>query len=85
MIHTVVFNPGQTSVTVPVLTVDDSFAELIETFGATLSLPNGNGLTLIIGNRNSTVISIVDNDRKSITCVLVSTQSESTLRSEETC
>ena len=64
--RTVTFPAGQTSQTVTVSTLDDSFPEGTETFGASLSSPNGNGLTFSLGSQDTATVDIVDNDGKEL-------------------
>ena len=47
-------------------TLDDSLAEITETFGAELSSPNGNGLSFTLGSQDTATADIMDNDRKDI-------------------
>ena len=62
MTQTVTFPAGETSQTVPVDTLDDSLAEGSESFGASLSSPDGNGLPFSIGSQDTATVDIVDND-----------------------
>ena len=62
MTQTVTFPAGQTSATVFVNTLDDSLAEGLENFEASLSSPNGNGLPFNIGDQDTATVDIVDND-----------------------
>ena len=62
MTQTVTFPAGETSVTVFVNTLDDMLAEGLETFEASLSSPNGNGLAFNIGSQDTATVDIVDND-----------------------
>ena len=66
MTRTVTFPAGQTSQTVTVSTQDDSLSEGQETFGASLSSPNGNGLSFSVGNQDMATVDIVDNDGRKI-------------------
>ena len=50
--------------TVLVNTLDDSIFEQLETFGATLSFPNGNGLSFALGSQDTATVDIMDNDCK---------------------
>ena len=60
--QTVTFPAGETSVTVPVNTLDDSIDEQPESFEAQLSDPNGNGLELSIGGEDTATVDIIDDD-----------------------
>ena len=60
--QTVTFPAGQTSQTVTVSALDDSLAEGPESFGASLSSPNGNGLAFSVGSQDMATVNIVDND-----------------------
>jgi TolB protein len=55
---TLTFGPGETSKTVRILLTDDVYEEFDETITVTLSNPSGAAL----GNLNTAVLSIVDND-----------------------
>ena len=60
--QTVTFPAGQTSQTVPVNTLDDQLSEELESFGASLSSPIGNGLSFSVGSQDMATVDIVDND-----------------------
>ena len=62
MTQTVTFPAGQTSQTVTVSTLEDLLSERLETFGASLSFPNGNGLSFSVGSQDVATVDIVDND-----------------------
>ena len=60
--ETLTFLAGETSQTVLVNTLDDSLSEPLETFGAELSSPNGNGLDFSLGGQDTATVDITDND-----------------------
>ena len=60
----VTFPAGTTMQTVLVNTLDDSTFEQLETFGAALSSPNGNGLAFALGSQDTATVDIMDNDCK---------------------
>ena len=62
--QTITFPAGQTLRTVTVDTLEDSSAEQLETFGAVLSSPNGNGLPFSIGGQDTATADIIDDDCK---------------------
>ena len=67
VIQTITFPAGETSVTVPVDTLDDSLSEDQEMLGATLSNPQGNGLPFSLGAQDTATVEIEDDDCKIIT------------------
>ena len=64
---TLTFAPGETSKSVPVLTVDDTISELAESFTVDLSNPIGGVITTSTGTG-----SILDNDPIALTSSLAS-------------
>ena len=52
--------------TVLVNTLDDSIFEQLETFRATLSSPDGNGLVFALASQDTATVDIIDNDCKGI-------------------
>ena len=66
------FPAGQTELLVPVDTMEDIIAENRESFEATLSRPSAG---LNVGNRDSAIVNIVDNDREeSLNIIMISFQ-----------
>ena len=70
MTQIVTFPAGETSATVLVDTLDDSLSEGLENFGASISSPDGNSLSLSIGGQDTATVDIVDDDGKILSCIL---------------